>query len=76
MHHFLVNHDYPDKLGNMPTVQLESTITCPECSHAKIETMPTDACRYFEVVMSEGPHSNSTFSTNTVLRPFCVGVLS
>lgn len=24
-----------------------STITCPECGHRKIETMPTDACQYF-----------------------------
>ena len=28
-------------------VVLESTITCPECRHAKTETMPTDACIYF-----------------------------
>jgi hypothetical protein len=25
-------------------VALESTLTCPECGHAKTETMPTDAC--------------------------------
>jgi hypothetical protein len=26
---------------------LQSTITCPECSHASsFETMPTDACQY------------------------------
>ncbi|MFD1755240.1 GDCCVxC domain-containing (seleno)protein [Rufibacter sediminis] len=24
-----------------------STITCPECGHAKEEQMPTDACQYF-----------------------------
>jgi len=28
-------------------VQLESTLTCPECGHAKIEAMPTDACQFF-----------------------------
>ena len=28
-------------------VQLESTITCPRCGHAKTETMPTDACLFF-----------------------------
>jgi len=28
-------------------VQLQSTITCPECAHAKEETMPTNACQYF-----------------------------
>jgi alkylmercury lyase len=25
----------------------ETTITCPECGTAKVETMPTDACQYF-----------------------------
>ena len=25
---------------------LQSTITCPECGHAELETMPTDACQY------------------------------
>lgn len=24
-----------------------STLTCPECGHREIETMPTDACQYF-----------------------------
>ena len=28
-------------------VILESTLTCPSCSAAKVETMPTDACQYF-----------------------------
>lgn len=26
---------------------LESTITCPECGHESIDTMPMDACQYF-----------------------------
>jgi hypothetical protein len=26
---------------------LESTLTCPECGHAKTETMPVDACQWF-----------------------------
>ena len=26
---------------------LQSTITCPDCGNAKIETMPTDACQFF-----------------------------
>ena len=26
---------------------LESLITCPHCATAKMETMPTDACRFF-----------------------------
>ena len=30
----------------MPTL-LRSTLTCPACGHAKVETMPTDACQWF-----------------------------
>jgi len=26
---------------------LESTIVCPHCNHAAVETMPTDACQFF-----------------------------
>ena len=26
---------------------LNSTITCPGCGHAQLETMPTDACQYY-----------------------------
>ena len=26
---------------------LTSTITCPECGHAEVETMPTGACQWF-----------------------------
>jgi hypothetical protein len=26
---------------------LESTIICPDCGHAALETMPTDACQFF-----------------------------
>ncbi len=26
---------------------LESTLKCPECGHAKTETMPKDACQWF-----------------------------
>jgi mercuric transport protein len=29
----------------MPT--LESILTCPQCGHARAETMPTDACQWF-----------------------------
>ena len=28
-------------------IELESIITCPECGHSKLETMPTDACQFF-----------------------------
>jgi hypothetical protein len=26
---------------------LSSLLTCPACGHAKLETMPTDACQWF-----------------------------
>ncbi|MDO8548899.1 MAG: GDCCVxC domain-containing (seleno)protein [Ignavibacteria bacterium] len=29
------------------TVNLESTIACPNCGHKKKEIMPTDACKFF-----------------------------
>jgi len=28
-------------------VSLNSTLTCPQCGHAKAEIMPTDACQWF-----------------------------
>lgn len=31
----------------MGELALQSTLTCPECGHAKEETMPTDACQWF-----------------------------
>ncbi|HWU76156.1 MAG TPA: GDCCVxC domain-containing (seleno)protein [Rhodanobacter sp.] len=31
----------------MSRVELPSTITCPECGAAALETMPTDACQWF-----------------------------
>jgi hypothetical protein len=30
-----------------PILQLQSTLTCPKCSHQAVETMPTDACQFF-----------------------------
>lgn len=30
----------------MSHVNLQSTITCPQCGHASEETMPTDACQW------------------------------
>ncbi|TDE29343.1 MerC domain-containing protein [Flavobacterium ranwuense] len=29
------------------TVELKSTLTCPNCKHKKVEIMPTDACQFF-----------------------------
>jgi hypothetical protein len=31
----------------MPESVLRSLLTCPACGHAKLETMPTDACQWF-----------------------------
>ncbi len=31
----------------MSDVQRESSITCPECGHAQVEIMPTDACQFY-----------------------------
>ncbi|WP_081939636.1 GDCCVxC domain-containing (seleno)protein [Alcanivorax nanhaiticus] len=31
----------------MTEVILQSELTCPECGHRKIETMPTDTCQWF-----------------------------
>lgn len=31
----------------MQKVDLNSTITCPECGHSKNEKMPTNACQWF-----------------------------
>ena len=28
-------------------MNIQSTITCPECGHMETETMPTDACQFF-----------------------------
>ena len=28
-------------------IELKSLLTCPECGHQEVETMPTDACQYF-----------------------------
>lgn len=29
------------------SIEHQSTITCPQCGHAKEETMPSDACVFF-----------------------------
>ena len=31
------------------TVELQSTIKCPECGHSETETMPTDNCQFYYV---------------------------
>ena len=32
---------------NAVTLELRSTLTCPDCGARATETMPTDACQYF-----------------------------
>lgn len=34
-------------MTNPTTLVLESTLTCPECGHQSVETMPTNACLFF-----------------------------
>lgn len=34
-------------MAEKKTVELISTLTCPECGHASKEIMPTDACQFF-----------------------------
>jgi MerC mercury resistance protein len=34
-------------VDNEQKVELNSTITCPNCGHTKAEIMPTDACMFF-----------------------------
>ena len=48
--------DRPDSAHG---VVLRSVLTCPQCGHAKEETMPTDACQWFY----------ECESCKTVLRP-------
>lgn len=37
-----------EQLGNSDAaVQVQSTITCPQCGHRELETMPTDACQFY-----------------------------
>lgn len=31
----------------MAQIITEATIICPNCGHAKLETMPTNACQHF-----------------------------
>lgn len=39
---------------NPESIELQSVITCPECGHAKEETMPMNACRFLYVCESCG----------------------
>ena len=35
------------KGGRKSAMQLESTLTCPQCGHQAVEAMPIDACQFF-----------------------------
>ncbi len=57
-------------------MQLESVLTCPNCSHRSEETMPTDACQFFYDCKGCGirlkPHPGDCcvfFSYGSVLCP-------
>lgn len=32
---------------HQPGITTTSTLTCPHCGHASLETMPEDACQFF-----------------------------
>ena len=38
----------------MTDVLLQSRLTCPHCGHESLETMPTEACRYFHTCVACG----------------------
>jgi hypothetical protein len=38
----------------MAIAATEAKITCPSCGHAKVETMATNACRYFYTCVACG----------------------
>jgi len=35
------------RFSDVTDIVVRSVLTCPECGHAKEETMPTDACQWF-----------------------------
>lgn len=37
----------PSQASRVSNVILESKLTCPQCGHERVETMPTDACWFF-----------------------------
>ncbi len=43
----ILKDDTNDKNRINMEVIFQSTITCPNCGHQKVETMLTDACQYF-----------------------------
>jgi hypothetical protein len=59
IHHCCLHGDLLDVIGRRPRpcdmlsakqetdMQLQSTLTCPKCSHQAVETMPTNACQFF-----------------------------
>lgn len=34
-------------MGDHSSVEITSTLTCPQCGTATTETMPTDACQFY-----------------------------
>jgi hypothetical protein len=40
-------HGKPETGKTAPTLQLDSTITCPKCGSKTHAHMPTDACQFF-----------------------------
>ncbi len=48
-HFFLrLHHDLYPMEATSPKIDLRSALTCPKFGHVEIETMPTDACQWFD----------------------------
>ena len=54
----------------VPHALTEATITCPECGHAQMETMPTDACQI--VYVCKGCSGDASSSSRRLLRVLLV----
>jgi len=49
---------------------LESLLTCPECGHKSLETMPTDACQWFSKETSQIETAKSCFMNANIVMKF------
>ena len=52
--------------NKMTDIQIQSTITCPQCNGKTIEQMPTDYCQYFW----ECPHCKNNLKPKKMIVVF------
>lgn len=45
----MMSQRFLENRSREPAMQLQSTLTCPQCNHRAVEQMPTDACQFFYV---------------------------